>query len=128
MFPAFRFQPIIGVGSRSVARPGRGSCRGSAHPVSGWSVSVMGLTVKKIARLKTKGRYRDGRNLFLQVSESGAMSWLLRYRLNHRDRWLGLGSHELFSIEEARDRAHAARRLIADRIDPLEQRRADRSA
>jgi integrase len=88
----------------------------------------MGLTVKKIARLKKKGRYRDGRNLFLQVSESGAMSWLLRYRINHRDRWLGLGSYELFSIEEARDRAHTARKLIADNVDPVEQRRAERVA
>jgi integrase len=90
------------------------------------------LTAKKIARLrKTPGRYIDGgdlgRSLYLQTTARGA-SWLLRYEVNHRERWMGLGSLADFSLKDARARAKAARRLLADGIDPLEQKRADKTA
>jgi hypothetical protein len=40
---------------------------------------------------------------------------------------MGLGSTETFSLEEARRRAHEARQLLADEIDPLDARRAERA-
>jgi integrase len=82
-----------------------------------------------VARLTTPGRYRDGlvRGLYLQVMSASNRSWLLRYALGGHERWLGLGSVETFSLAEARERAHAARQLLADKIDPLTVRRAERA-
>jgi integrase len=92
------------------------------------------LTVKRVERLRTKGRYYDGRKhpavpgLCLQVSESGAKSWLLRYQLNGVKRWMGLGSLSAFTLVEARERARRERQKLADGIDPLQVRRAERAA
>jgi integrase len=92
----------------------------------------MALTAKKIARLRQQpGRYPDGghlgRGLYLQVTEGGA-SWLLRYERGGRETWMGLGALVDFDLKEARARARAARQLLADGIDPLEQKKADKAA
>jgi integrase len=88
------------------------------------------LTMKAVERAKTAGRYRCGlvKGLLLQVTASGAKSWVLRYELNGCERWLGLGSVADFTLKEARERARAARQLLADRIDPVEQKQAAESA
>ena len=67
------------------------------------------------------------RGLYLQVMSASNRSWLLRYALHGQERWLGLGSVETFSLAEARQRAHAARQLLADKIDPLTVRRSERA-
>jgi integrase len=85
------------------------------------------LTVKKIDRLKEPGRYLDERGLYLQVMSATNRSWLLRYEINGRKRWMGLGPCADFTLEEARERARQARQLLADGIDPLEARQAERA-
>ena len=88
------------------------------------------LTAKKVERAKQPGRYHCGliRGLYLQVTASGAKSWVLRYQLRGQERWMGLGSAADFSLREARERARAARQLLADRIDPLAGKRAAEEA
>jgi integrase len=88
------------------------------------------LSAKKVERAKKPGRYSCGlvRGLALQVTASGAKSWVLRYQLRGDKRWLGLGSAADFSLKEARERARAARQLLADGIDPLEKKRAAEDA
>jgi integrase len=87
------------------------------------------LSAKKVERVKAKGRYGDGEvpGLYLQVSENGAKSWLLRFEIRGKRRWMGLGSAAVFSLKEARERARLARQKLADGIDPLELRRAERA-
>lgn len=88
----------------------------------------MALTVKQVAKLTHPGRYRDERGLYLQVISPTNRSWLLRYERDGRERWMGLGSAHTFTLEEARERAREARKLLADGIDPLEAKRAERAA
>jgi hypothetical protein len=40
---------------------------------------------------------------------------------------MGLGSANLFSLAEARERAFHARRLVADGVDPIEHRAATKA-
>jgi integrase len=89
------------------------------------------LNVKKVAKLKGEGRYKDGLmpGLYLQVSKTGTKSWLLRYELNGSpERWMGLGPAVAFTLSEARQRARIARQQLADGVDPLKQKRAQRAA
>ena len=88
------------------------------------------LTAKKVERTKTPGRYRCGvvRGLYLQISDNGAKSYVLRFERQRRERMMGLGSASEFSLKEARDRARAARQLLADGVDPLAAKHAARSA
>jgi hypothetical protein len=90
----------------------------------------MGLTVKKVDKLLRRGdtgRHLDERGLYLVVGGPAAAHWELRYQLNHRARWMGLGSARDFSLEEARERARCARQKLADGDDPLTLRRAERA-
>jgi hypothetical protein len=90
----------------------------------------MRLTVKGIAKLTTPGRYRDKetRGLYLQVGPTGTKSWLLRYELNGRERFMGLGPFPTISLKLARERAQEQRRKLADGIDPIEAKKAARAA
>ncbi len=76
---------------------------------------------KKIA----DGMYPDGGGLYLQVKNNGR-SWLLRYMLASRQRYMGLGPAADISLSEARDLAADARKKIAKGADPIDQRRAAR--
>ncbi len=89
----------------------------------------MALTEKGIAKL-APGRYRDKdtRGLYLQVSPTRTRAWLLRFELNKRERFMGLGPYPDFSLKEARQRAREARQKLADGIDPIEARDAERRA
>ena len=84
------------------------------------------LTPKKIARLKEPGRYHDGYGLMLQVTKTGAKSWLLRYQRDGREHMHGLGPLQTVSLKEARERATAARLKVLDGIDPIDIRRVAR--
>ena len=88
------------------------------------------LTARQIGNLKTPGRYRVGgvAGLCIQISDSGSRSWLLRYEIAGRERWMGLGSSATFSVAEVRERARKARQLLADGIDPIEDRKAAKAA
>jgi integrase len=89
------------------------------------------LTQRMVDRVTEPGRYRDRNGmpgLLLQVSASGAKSWLLRYVLGGTERMLGLGGANVFTLKEARERARAARQLLADGIDPLEAKRTTQAA
>src|SRR3954465_15314376 len=87
-----------------------------------------GLTARRVETESRAGMFGDGGGLYLLVADSGAKSWVLRFQLKGRRRDMGLGSAEPFSLAEARERARAMRRLVAEGIDPIEKRRADRVA
>jgi len=72
------------------------------------------------------GLYGDGAGLWLNVGPTGGKSWLLRYTLDGRAREMGLGPLDTVGLAEARERCRAARLLLLDGIDPLDQRRAER--
>lgn len=80
------------------------------------------LTELKIKNAK-EGYFLDGDGLYLQVSKSGAKSWIYRYQLNGRRREMGLGSLADVSAKDARRRAAEARSMVLDKIDPVEHRK-----
>jgi integrase len=82
------------------------------------------LTARQVETRKTPGLIADGGGLYLQIAPTGARTWIYRFQIAGRRRDMGLGSASVFSLAEARDRARAARRLVADGIDPIDARRA----
>jgi integrase len=80
------------------------------------------LAARFVATATVPGYYPDGGNLYLQVSDTGSRSWIFRYELAGRAREMGLGSAGDFSLANARERAQAQRKLLADGIDPIEHR------
>jgi len=72
------------------------------------------------------GRHGDGDGLWLQVRAGGGKSWLFRYQLRGQARQMGLGPVGLVSLAMARQMAHAARLLLLDGVDPIEERARQR--
>ena len=83
-----------------------------------------GLTARLVETTKTPGFRADDGGLYLQIAPSGAKSWVYRFQIRGRRRDMGLGSAAVYSLAEARRKAADARRLVAEGIDPIEQRAA----
>lgn len=86
---------------------------------------MAGLTTKGVERAKP-GRHADGKGLYLLVSESRAMSWVLRVQVGGRRRDIGLGSIAALSLAEARDKASSLRKVAKQGGDPIAARDKDR--
>jgi integrase len=80
------------------------------------------------AEEKKPQRIGDGDGLLLTVAVSGTASWVLRYRrpVTGRRNDHTLGRWPAVNLARARELAEEARRLVAARVDPAEQRSAVR--
>ena len=83
------------------------------------------LTAMTVAKAKKKGFYADGGNLYLQVKDSGAKSWLLRFMVNGKAQAMGLGGVHSVSLPEAREKAAECRKLLSEGINPADARKAE---
>lgn len=84
------------------------------------------LTALAITQAKRRGYYGDGGGLFLQVSASGAKSWVFRFKESGRLREMGLGPTHTVSLAEARQKALECRKARLDGRDPIEARKQER--
>src|ERR1700677_1522735 len=83
------------------------------------------------------GRKHYGGGFYLQTGESGSASWLLRYQrglktnakgeIKPAEHWMGLGPKSVFSAKQARARARAAQQKLYDGIDPVDDKRKQRT-
>jgi integrase len=85
-------------------------------------------TVREVESCRVPGAHRVSRNLYLEVSASGAKSWTMRYILHGSAHWMGLGSIELVPMHDAREAVTDARRLLRKGVDPLQHKRLNGSA
>jgi len=86
------------------------------------------LTQLQITRLKAPGLYGDGAGLWLNVTEGGSKSWVLRYTLAGKERRAGLGPFPEVSLAEAREAAVNFRRQIRNGQDPVEEKTQGQSS
>ncbi|MEC8848762.1 MAG: integrase arm-type DNA-binding domain-containing protein [Pseudomonadota bacterium] len=86
------------------------------------------LSPLAVKRLTSPGMHAVGGvgGLYLQVTASGARSWILRAMVGGKRRDLGLGGFPDVSLAQARERAQADRDLIRQGVDPAEQRKRAR--
>jgi len=87
----------------------------------------MPLTDTAIRRAKPIAksfRKADSAGLYLEVSPSGGKLWRFKYRFDRKQKLLALGAYPAISLASARDRRDQARKMLAEGIDPGEQRKA----
>lgn len=82
------------------------------------------LTARRVATVTDPGYHADGGGLYLQVTASGAKSWVFRYRFEGRRPEMGLGPLHVIGLADARAAADAARKMVQAGQDPLAGRRA----
>lgn len=76
------------------------------------------LAARQVDTLKA-GFHADGGNLYLRVKDTGARSWVFRYKLAGKVRELGIGSKDDRSLAQARELAGKMRTALADGKDPV---------
>lgn len=79
--------------------------------------------LNKLAR--TPGKHRDGGGLMLVVDGRGRSRWLVRIKVDKKDREFGLGSFRDVTLAEARQKAADVRKAVAEGRDPRPPNTAD---
>ena len=91
----------------------------------------MALTDTAIRKAKpTEKSYKlaDEKGLFLLVHSNGSKYWRQKYRFNGKEKLLALGVYPDVDLKDARERRDAARKLLAQGVDPAEHRKAKKAA
>ena len=77
---------------------------------------------KPVRLYDTGGLYLE---VSLEVSPAGGKWWRLKYRHQNRERRMSLGTYPDVALARAREKRDAARRLLADGIDPQRKARPE---
>ncbi len=70
----------------------------------------------------------DERGLFLLVTPTGGKWWRFRYMFDGKEKLLSLGVYPDVSLKDARERRDEARKLVANGVNPSENRKIQKSA
>jgi hypothetical protein len=91
----------------------------------------MALTDTEIRRAKTKGKaysISDGGGLHIVVTAVGGKLWRWKYRHEGKEKLMSFGKYPEVTLAMARDRHVEARRVLANGLDPMAQRKAAKVA
>ncbi|WP_040261914.1 tyrosine-type recombinase/integrase [Pseudomonas massiliensis] len=91
----------------------------------------MALTDTAIRTAKPREKlYRlaDAQGLCLEITTAGGKLWRLRYRFDAKAKMLGLGQYPAVTLAQARERRDAARKLLAQGIDPSAYKQQEKAA
>lgn len=91
----------------------------------------MALTDSAIRNAKAREKpYKlgDSGGLYLEVSPAGGKLWRLKYRFEGKENRLALGAYPEITLAKAREKRDAARKQLADGIDPSGAKRAAKAA
>jgi len=83
------------------------------------------MSAKEVRSLKRPGMHAVGgvSGLLLQITPSGAKSWVLRVKVGDKRRHIGLGGFPDVPLADARNDARTCKRQIRQGIDPVIERR-----
>jgi hypothetical protein len=94
-------------------------------------VKTMALTDTEIRRSKPAEKpYKlsDTGGLHLLVSPAGSRLWRWKYRFDGSEKLMALGRYPEISLADARERRDAARKRLANGVDPMAERMAEKTA
>ncbi|MEW6164514.1 MAG: integrase arm-type DNA-binding domain-containing protein [Pseudomonadota bacterium] len=73
-------------------------------------------------------RMFDTGGLYLEISPAGGKWWRLKYHYSDKEKRISLGTYPDTTLAKAREKRDEARKLLADGIDPAENRKAQKAA
>lgn len=73
-------------------------------------------------------RLSDAQGLYLEISPAGGKLWRMKYRFGGKEKRLSFGAYPDVSLKDARERRDAARKMLANGIDPGEAKKAQKAA
>lgn len=91
-------------------------------------VPLTDLQVNKAKAQAKEVKLFDGGGLFLLVTPSGGKLWRLKYKYGGKEGLLSFGSYPEISLAEAREKREAARKQLANGINPMDKKKAEKAA
>lgn len=91
----------------------------------------MALTDTEIKRSKpsnTPYKLADTHGLYLLVKPNGGRLWRWKYRFDGKEKLMALGTYPELSLAEARERHATGRKQLVNGIDPMAERKAEKTA
>jgi integrase len=91
----------------------------------------MALTDTEIRKAKAQDeayRLSDGRSLYLWVTPAGGKLWRWAYKHDGKEKLMSFGKYPDVSLVLARERHAEARKLLATGLDPMAQRKVEKTA
>ena len=70
----------------------------------------------------------DGRGLHLLITPNGGKLWRWKYRVGGREKLMSFGAYPDVTLATARERHQDARRVLSAGVDPMEQRKEEKTA
>lgn len=86
------------------------------------------IEVRNVKRSEKTTKLFDERGLYLEISPSGGRWWRWKYRFNGKEKRLSLGVYPDVSLKQARERRDDHRKMLANNIDPSENRKAAKAS
>lgn len=71
-------------------------------------------------------RLNDRDGLYLEVKPSGVKAFRYRFKLGGKESMMALGEYPATPLSEAREKAQAARKLVKNGINPVQQKQLDK--
>ena len=84
--------------------------------------------IRKSKAISKPYKLADERGLFLLVTPAGGKLWRWKYRIDGKEKLMSFGAYPDVTLAMARERHQAERRLLATGIDPMAQRKEERTA
>ncbi|EPC4017958.1 tyrosine-type recombinase/integrase [Enterobacter kobei] len=91
-------------------------------------MSLNDTKIRSIKPSEKSFKVSDSHGLYLLVNPGGSRLWYLKYRINGKESRLGLGAYPDVSLSDARQQRDGIRKLLAQNINPAQQRIAERAA
>lgn len=91
-------------------------------------MSLTDTTIRNAKPTDKPFKLYDGDGLYLQVTPSGGKWWRFKYRFADKEKLLSVGTYPEIGLKEARARREAGRKLVAEGVDPSENRKATKAA
>jgi len=86
------------------------------------------IKVKSARPEKKQYKLADGQGLYLLVTPQGGKLWRFKYRFNNKEKVRAFGTYPEISLADARENRDAARKQLANDIDPGEAYKARKKA
>jgi integrase len=87
-------------------------------------MSLTDVAIRKAKPVEKTVKLFDGGGLYLEITPAGGKWWRLKYRYNGKEKRISLGVYPDVGLKEARDRRDSSRKLLANEVDPSENRKA----
>lgn len=88
-------------------------------------MALSNLAVKNAKPEAKAKKVSDERGLYLLVTPTGSKLWQFKYRIHGKEKKLSFGAYPDVSLSQARELRDGARKLVAQGIDPVQQKRED---